>query len=83
MPQYYFHTSTDARFTDDEGIECATPADARRLAVKTVGEMMQGSEDAFWGTRPWTVSVTDAMGLIMYEIAVDGFASPASGDLSE
>ncbi len=79
MPRYYFHTSTQSRFTDDEGLDCATSEDARRVAIKTCSEMIHGCEDAFWGTRPWTVTVTDAMGLIMYEIAVDGFASPAAG----
>lgn len=83
MPRYYFHSSTTSRVTDDTGFECASPADARRTAIKTVGEMLQGAEDEFWGSRPWSVTVTDAMGLIMYEIAVDGFASPASGDLDE
>jgi hypothetical protein len=48
------------------------------MAIKTVGEMLHGSEDAFWGSRPWTVTVTDAEGTIMYEIAVDGFASAAA-----
>jgi hypothetical protein len=67
------------RFTDDEGFECATPADARRIAIKTCSEMIHGNEDAFWGSRPWTVTVTDATGTILYEIAVDGFASAAAG----
>jgi hypothetical protein len=77
LPKYYFHTSTDARLTDDEGFECATPADARRMAIRTCSELIHGSEDSFWGTRPWAVTVTDDAGVIMYEIAVDGFASGA------
>jgi hypothetical protein len=49
------------------------------MAIKTVGEMIRGSEDAFWGSRPWTVTVTDDVGVILYEIAVDGFAAAATG----
>lgn len=79
MPRYYFHTSTDKRFTDDEGFECASASEARKMAIRTCSEMIHGSEDAFWGTRPWTVTVTDSMGVIMFEIAVDGFASAACG----
>ena len=63
--------------TDDEGFDCATPADARRMAIRTCSELIHGAEDAFWGTRPWAVTVTDEAGMIMYEIAVDGFASGA------
>jgi hypothetical protein len=43
--------------------------------------MIHGAKDKFWGTRPWTVTVTDAMGTIMYEIAVDGFASEAASQV--
>jgi hypothetical protein len=78
LAHYYFHTSTHSRHTDDQGIECATPADARRMAIKTCGELIRGAEDRFWGSRPWAVTVTDAAGVIMYEIAVDGFASDAA-----
>lgn len=77
MPRYFFHTSTGSRFTDDEGFECATSGDARRMAIRTCSELIHGSEDNFWGSRPWAVTVTDAAGVILYEIAVDGFASGA------
>jgi hypothetical protein len=63
--------------TDDEGFDCASPADARRMAIRTCSELIHGAEDNFWGTRPWAVTVTDEAGLILYEIAVDGFASGA------
>jgi hypothetical protein len=77
MPRYYFHYSTNTRFTDDVGDESATPADARRAAIKACSEMLHNAEDAFWGSRPWAVTVTDAKGNIMYGIAVDGFSSDA------
>jgi hypothetical protein len=83
MPRYHFHSSTNSRFTDDEGVECATPLDARKMAIRTCGEMIHGCEDAFWGSRPWTITVTDAAGTIMYEIAVDGYASEAAGASNE
>lgn len=63
--------------TDDEGFECATPADARRMAIRTCSELIHGSEDTFWGSRPWAVTVTNGAGVILYEIAVNGFASGA------
>lgn len=83
MPRYFFHTSTDTRFTDDEGVDCATLADARRMAFRTCSELIHAAEDTFWGTRPWTVTVTDVKDIILYEIAIDGFAAPGAGALHE
>ena len=83
MALYFFHTNTTKRVSDDEGFDCATPADARRMAIATCSEMIHGSEDEFWGSRPWAITVTDIAGTILYEIAVDGFASAAAGGSSE
>jgi hypothetical protein len=47
------------------------------MAIRTCSELIHGAEDTFWGTRPWAVTVTDEAGVIMYEIAVDGFPSGA------
>jgi hypothetical protein len=49
------------------------------MAIRTCGEMIHGCEDAFWGSRSWNITVTDSAGTIMYEIAVDGYASEAAG----
>jgi hypothetical protein len=77
MPHFYFHTDTDTRSTDRTGIACATDDEARREAIRTCGQMMHDCAETFWGSRPWSVTVTDAAGLILWEISVDGFASPA------
>lgn len=83
MPRYFFHTSTDTRFTDDEGVDYATSADARRQAFRTCSELIHSAEDTFWQTRPWTVTVTDAKDAIIYEIAINGFAADAPGVFDE
>ena len=78
MAVYYFHSQTESRFTDDEGVEFATPREARAQAVVTCAQMVKDAPDGFWGSRPWTVTVTDAAGLILWVMTVDGFASPAT-----
>jgi hypothetical protein len=78
MPLFFFHTQTDSRFTDTEGVECINSAEARRAAIQTCGEMMRGWAETFWGTRPWSVVVTDASGLILWEIYMDGVSSAAA-----
>jgi hypothetical protein len=81
LPRFYFHTETDVRTTDDEGMEFPGFAEARREAIRTCGQMMQDAPEVFWGSRPWNVSVTDEDGLIMWEIYVDGQTSAASRSL--
>jgi hypothetical protein len=78
MPRYFFHTDTDSRDTDAEGLELATPQEARRQAIATCGEMMRDCAEVFWGSRPWGVTVTDGTGLILWEMSMDGMAAPAA-----
>lgn len=78
MPRFFFHTQTTSRTTDEEGIELSGDVEARRQAIRTCGQMMQDAPEGFWGTRPWSVTVTDAAGLIFWEIGVDGTASAAA-----
>ena len=78
MDRYFFHTQTDTRYTDDEGVELAGPIEARRQAIQTCGQMMQDCPEIFWGSRPWSVTVTNSAGLVLWEIFMDGITSPAS-----
>jgi hypothetical protein len=82
MPLFYFHTETDVRTTDSDGADFPGYVEARREAIRTCGQMMQDAPEVFWGSRPWSVSVTDATGLILWEIHLDGQAS-AAGKLLE
>ena len=78
MALFYFHTQTDTRFTDIDGVECVDRKAARLEAIRTCGEMVKDSPAGFWGSRPWSVTVTDVRGLVLYEIQMDGFTSPAT-----
>jgi hypothetical protein len=81
VARYYFHMQTDTRGTDTDGIEFANKLDARKQAIVTCGQMMQDDPDIFWGSRPWSVTVTDNAGLIIWEISMDGVSSPAGSAL--
>jgi hypothetical protein len=78
MALFFFHTQTDTRFTDLEGTEIDGAVEARRQAIKTCGEMMRDAPEGFWGSRPWSVTVTDADGLVLWEVQVDGSLSAAA-----
>jgi hypothetical protein len=75
---FYFHTQTDTRVTDEDGFEFDSPVEARRQAIKTCGEMMRDAPEGFWGSRPWSVTVTDSAGLVLWEVQVDGSPSAAA-----
>ncbi len=75
MPLYFFHSQTDTRMTDFEGTELPGPKEARAEAISTCGQMMHDAPDVFWGSRPWSVTVTDSAGLILWEITMDGVSS--------
>ena len=82
MPRYFFHMQTGTRHTDPIGIELPSHKEARAEAIRTVGEMLKDSPEGFWSQRPWSVTVTDASGLIFYEIMIDGVAAPVAGERS-
>lgn len=75
MARYFFHIQTLSRITDEEGAEFGTPQEARAEAIRTCGELMRDAPEAFWGSRPWSVTVTDNVGLILWELSMDGYKS--------
>lgn len=79
--RFFFHTQTDARHTYTDGAEYGSYAEARKAAIQTCGQMMQDAPEIFWGSRPWSVTVTDETGLIMWEIHLDGQSTAASRGL--
>lgn len=83
MPIYFFHTQTNTRDTDDEGLDLAGPLEARREAIRACGELLKHDPEPFWGSRPWSVTVTDSEGLILWELSMDGVASAAGMQLDD
>jgi hypothetical protein len=80
VPRYFFHTQTSTHTTDVVGVELASPFEAKRQAIMSCGEMMQYEAQRFWGSKPWTVSVTTEAGLVLCEIHISGSASAAAPD---
>ena len=78
MPRYYFHHQSHVRTTDKTGLEFDTPEEARHQAIRSAGELLRDAAEPFWGSRPYSVSVTDEAGLIMWEIYMDGVNAAAS-----
>ena len=76
--RYFFHMQTLTRYTDVDGLEMDSPADAREEAIRACGELLRDCPAGFWNSRPWSVTVTDAAGLILWDISIDGATSAAA-----
>ncbi|MBI0474421.1 hypothetical protein D9601_03455 [Sphingomonas sp. MA1305] len=83
MPRFFFHTETDKRFTDMEGTEFPTFREARHDAIRLSGVLLKDAPESFWGSRPWSITVTDAVGLILWTLEIDGQTSPAGQALEK
>ncbi|WP_028966930.1 DUF6894 family protein [Sphingomonas phyllosphaerae] len=77
MMRYFFHSETDNRSTDGEGVELDTPEQARREGIQMCAQMMHDAPKSFWGSRPWSVTITDEAGLVLWNINIDASESAA------
>ena len=78
--RFYFHTESDIRHSDTEGEELATVEAARVAAARIIAEMLKDGAGKFWGTKPWTLTVTDADGLIYFTVEVHGQNAPVASE---
>jgi hypothetical protein len=78
MAQFYFHTESDTRRSDTVGEGLPSLEDARTEAVRLCAGMMQDGAREFWGTKPWTMTVTDETGLIFFTLEVHGQDAPVA-----
>jgi hypothetical protein len=79
--KFFFHTDTDSRSNDVEGMEFDAPDEAKAQAIAMCGQMMRDAPRSFWGSRPWSVTVTDEAGLILWNIDLDATSSAAGSSL--
>ena len=77
MARYFFHTDSDVRHTDQEGGEFATIEDARQGAAELIAGILKDGSRVFWGTKPWSMTVTDGDGLILFTLEVHGQDAPS------
>jgi hypothetical protein len=62
MPRYYFHTLHGRPFRDLEGDHFVGPAEARRAAVRIMGELLKDGATDFWDAGPFSVVCEDEQG---------------------
>ncbi len=82
MPRFFFHlenTATPVR--DTEGVELGDLAAAKCHGVTLIAEALCASPQAFWEADTYQVVVTDADGLMLFQICMMAVMAPAMGRL--
>ncbi len=82
MPIFYFHTVSDVSFVDAEGTELANMDAARVAALEAMANLLQDERHKFWGSYPWSMTVTDKVGLILFSLELHGHNAPAGQAVS-
>jgi hypothetical protein len=76
MPKYHFNT--DDR-DDADGTEMESLGQAKCEAIRMAGQTICQGAEAFWDRAEWKMTVTDASGLILFDLLIIGTESAACG----
>jgi hypothetical protein len=76
MPRYFFHV-TNGVDRDTEGVDLPTLAQAKCEAVKAAGEILCEESSAFWASKEWGMTVTNADGVTLFSLSFIGTEAPA------
>jgi hypothetical protein len=75
--KYFIHSEGRTSYQDTDGVELHSVDAAREIATRTIGEMVRDGHPHLWGSQPWTLTVTDQSGLILFTISVHATDAPA------
>ena len=76
MPRYHFNI--DNR-TDADRAVMESLAQAKCEAIRMAGQAICQGAEAFWDRAEWKMTVTDASGLILFDLLIIGTESAACG----
>jgi hypothetical protein len=76
VPKYHFNTDDRA---DADGREMASLAEAKCEAIRMAGQTVCQGAEGFWNRAEWKMTVTDASGLILFDLLIIGTESAACG----
>jgi len=76
MPKYHFNTDDRA---DPGGAEMESLAQAKCEAIRMAGQTICQGAEGFWDRAEWKMTVTDASGLILFDLLIIGTESAACG----
>jgi hypothetical protein len=68
MARYFFHVMDGRALVDREGTELPNMQAVRFEAVRAAGEILADDGLSTLGTSPWTMSVADESGNVVYSL---------------
>jgi hypothetical protein len=77
MPRFYFHTEDGGVQPDEDGVDVISMADARRQAVRMLGELLQEQPERFLEDGGLKLTVTDERGLVLFVLDASATDAPA------
>ena len=73
MPRFHFNINDER---DDEGSELDTLAEAKCAAIKLAGRTICEDAAVFWDRMEWGMTVSDEMGLTLFQLGIIGTEAP-------
>ena len=70
MPRYFFHTREPSPMIDDEGIELADDAAARRAAIRFGGDLLSHEPSILGTEKGFRVEAVDAAGKLCCAVVI-------------
>ena len=77
MDRYFFHTADGALVCDEEGVELPSLDVAREEGARLMAELLRDDPHEFWGPDGLKLSVTDASGLLLFELSTQAVEAPS------
>jgi hypothetical protein len=76
MPKYHFNIDD---VVDTDGADMESLAQAKCEAIRMAGLTICQGAQAFWDRAEWKMTVTDASGLVMFDLLIIATESAACG----
>ncbi|HVI31019.1 MAG TPA: hypothetical protein VM685_02860 [Phenylobacterium sp.] len=78
MPRFHFHQRDGRSYPDKEGVELPDIGGARRIALRSMTELLLAHEVEFWKTGEWEMTVTDERGLTVLSLILSATEGPVA-----
>ena len=79
VPRFFFHTADGERNFDQEGVELADNAAARKAAIRFAGALMHDQPEGLWDGHDSRGEGTNQAGELLFTIVMLSIDAPASG----
>lgn len=79
--RFYFHLAEAVHNPDNEGIELASIAEARTMAVQSAAELIRDRPHVVWAGEEVRLEVTDSNQLLLFTVIVFGVDAAAAANM--